>query len=133
MEEATTRQRWLLAAGLALALVPSRLADLSPAFGPREARAPAAVEADPTRLALAAPDLVGSALRLEVGPRFEHREAPPEPSPGAPVVEPWTPAPLVAARAVAEPRVWWLLALSLASAASASRGTRRFPRWHRPR
>ncbi len=132
MDEATTRQRWLLAAGLVLALVPSRLADLSPGL-PRAARAAAPAPAvDPMQLALVEPDLVGSALRLEVGPSFEHREALPEPSLRAPLLEPSLPVPLVAAH-VAEPHAGLLLGLSLASVASASRGRRRFPRWHRPR
>jgi hypothetical protein len=71
MEEATTRQRWLLAVGLALALVPSRLVDLSPGL-PRTATAPTP-EADPMQLVLAAPDLLTPALRLEAGPSFEPR------------------------------------------------------------
>jgi len=133
MEEATTRQRWLLAAGLALALVPSRLVDLSPGLPRTPARAAApAEERDPARLTLATPDLVGAALRLEAGPSFEHPAAPPELSSRAPVLAPWLPAPKLAAH-VAEPPAWLLVALSLASAASVSRGTRRFPRWHRPR
>ena len=132
MEEATTRQRWLLALGLTLALVPSRLVDLSPGL-PRaqELTATPAEETDPARLALAAPDLLGAALRLEVGPSFEHPPAPPEPILRAPVAAPWRAAPKLAAHTVAEPPGWWLGALSLASAAGASRGTRRFPRWHR--
>ena len=131
MEEATTRQRWLLAVGLSLALVPSRLVDLSPGLT-RTAGAPA-LEADPMQLVLAAPDLLAPALRLEAGPSFEPRAPRLEPAPRAPRLEPSLPAPLVAVRSVAEPPAWLLLGLSLASAASASRGMRRSPRWHPPR
>src|SRR5262245_42551413 len=130
-EERTTRRRAWLAAGLALGLVPTRLVDLGRAHPP-EPRA-AAPEADPATLALAPPDLLGPALRLPFDAGFESRAAPSEPSllPAPSLDLEATPA--FAAAHVPEPALRLLVALSLASAAGASRGTRRCPRWRRAR
>jgi hypothetical protein len=103
----------------ALALLPAQLAT-----PPERNRAPDPPALEAGELALEAPDLLGSALGLPLGPGLEDTapaavsSAPPEG--GDPLAA--SPA-LVAASTVPEPG--WLALLSLASAAAASRGRRR--------
>jgi len=131
MTEARKRRRWLPAAGLALALVPSALFDLPPPVlaTQLEPEAP-----DPADLVITPPDLIAAALRVEVGPRFEEREAAPAPRARLPVA-PSMPlaAELTVVRRIPEPSSSWLALFSFASAAIASRGMRRCPRRHRHR
>jgi hypothetical protein len=107
-----------------LALLPARLA-VSP--GLTRSSEPAAFEAGD--LALAAPDLLGPALGLPLGPRLEDTapaaaaSPPPDASTPDPLAVPAASFP--APTAVPEPA--WLGLLSLASAAAASRGRRRSP------
>lgn len=131
--EAGKRRSLLPLGALALALVPSALG-APPAVRPPSTRAPEALpDPDPTRLALAPPDLLGAALRVGFGPRFEDLEAAPAPVSSAPPETPALLAPELAAASVPEPPPVWLGLLSLASAALASRGTRRCLRWRRHR
>lgn len=136
--EAEKRRSWIAAAALTLALVPSALG--SPPLPP-DARAPLPLpDPDPTRIALAPPDLLGEALRVGFGPGLEDGGPMPAfdgaPAPvGSPPPElpPLLGPELALAASVPEPSLLWLGALSLASAALASRGRRRCPRSHRRR
>jgi len=132
--EAGKRRSLLPAAALALALVPSALGT-PPDAEPRSTDAPGALpDPDPNRLALAPPDLLGAALRVELGPRLEDLEAAPAPVSSPPPEAPALLAPdLSLAASVPEPSPVWLGVLSLASAAVASRGTRRCLRRRRHR
>jgi hypothetical protein len=133
-EEAEKRRSWLPAAALAVVLVPSALG-APPPQRPSGTLAPEPLpEPDPTRLALAPRDLLADALRIEVGPGFEHRAAAPPPVSSPPPEPPsLLGGELVLAAAVPEPPAAWLALLSLASAAVASRGMRRCPRRRRHR
>jgi len=129
MEEARKRQHWLLAAGLALALLPTRLVDVHPRLVARaEPPAPRAAAPELEPLALTSPDLMAAALRVEVGPSFSPHPPPEPPAPRALAPEAGLRAPKLAKR-VAEPPLELLFGISLASAAGASRGRRRSPRW----
>jgi hypothetical protein len=132
--EAGKRRSLLPAAALALALVPSALGTPPQPDAP-SARAPRALpDRDPTHLALAPQDLVADALRVEFAPRFDDLEAAPAPVSSPPPELPALLAPeLALAASVPEPPPVWLGLLSLASAAVASRGTRRCLRRRRHR
>ena len=125
--EAGKRRSLLPAVALVAALVPSALGAPPQAVAPSTHAPQPVPDPDPTRLALAPPDLVRDALRVGFAPRLEDL-APATP----PVSSPPPDAPallgpeLAAAASVPEPPSVWLLGLlSLASAAVASRGTRR--------
>jgi hypothetical protein len=135
--EAGKRRTLLPAVALALALVPSALGAPPQAEAPATPAPQALPDPDPTRLALAPPDLLADALRVGFERRFAALEASPAPVSSPPPEAPETATllgpELAVAASVPEPPSVWLGLLSLASAAVASRGTPRCPRRRRHR
>ena len=132
MKAAKARRVLLLAPGLLTLLAPVGLADLPRLLtggpGERAVSAASAGGGEPNGLELNAPDLLGLALRVELGPGYASaaatlREEAPE-FPGAAAFSHFEPVPARSA-AVAEPPRALLLLLMLAGAWGASRETRR--------